>query len=217
VFLRGADGKIGPFKMVWPSFWGRLHGTNLIPMLPGEAAKTVTLPAQSREDAALDPYNTKALTERQIQQALESFGADVSKGEAVFIASGRMYRVVKGGLVSQEEPGAKPYAWALAHDVRPAAKALGAGGCADCHSSEAAIYFARVRARGPVEGEKGAGKAMWEMRGDDKAVASFFAFTFHFRPLLKVVVFGAALVVLGVLLHYGLRGIGAITTGREKS
>jgi hypothetical protein len=64
-------------------------------------------------------------------------------------------------------------------------------------------------------------KEMWELRGDDKTVASFFAFTFHFRPLLKILVFAAAFVVLGVLLHYGLRGIGAITappssTGKER-
>jgi len=53
---------------------------------------------------------------------------------------------------------------------------------------------------------------MWELRGDDRNIASFFAFTFHFRPWLKCIVFGAALVVLGVLAHYALRGLGAITT-----
>jgi hypothetical protein len=216
VFLRGADGKIAPFKMVWPSYWGRLNGTNLTPMLPAEAAKTVTLPQPSSEEAALDPYNTKPLTERQIQQALESFGSDRSKGEAVFVAAGRIYRLEKGSLSSSEFPAAKPYAWALAHDVRPAAQALGARGCADCHDSSAPIYFGSVIARGPVDVKNGVSKPMWEMRGDDKAVASFFAFTFHFRPLLKCVLFAAAFVVLAVLLEYGLRGIGSITDRKER-
>ena len=221
VFLRGADGKIAPYKMVWPSYWARLNGTNLTPMRPDEAAKTVTLPQPSSDEAARDPYHAKPLTDRQIQQALESFPSEPSKGEPVFIAAGKMYRVEKGALSSAESPAAKPYAWALAHDVRPAAQGLGARGCADCHASDAPIYFATVAARGPVEARRGLSREMWEMRGDDKAAASFFAFTFHFRPLLKCVVFAAALVVLGVLLHYGLRGLGAITrpassTGKER-
>jgi hypothetical protein len=211
IFLRGADGKIAPYKMVWPSYWARLKGAHLTPLLPAEAAKTLTLPQPSSDDAARDPYNTKPLTDRQIQQALESFPAEPSKGEAVFIAAGKIYRVEKGVLHSSEDPAAKPYAWALAHDVRPAAQALGARGCADCHASDAPMYFATVAARGPVEATNGLRKEMWDMRGDDKTVASFFAFTFHFRPLLKVLVFAAALVVLAVLLLYGLRGLGAIT------
>ena len=210
VFLRGADGKIAPFKMVWPSFWARLNGTNLTPILPADAAKTVTLPQPSGDDAARDPYQTRPLTDAQIQQALESFPADHSKGDPVFIAAGKIYRVDKGVLSSREFPAAKPYAWALAHDVRPAAQALGARGCADCHAGDSPIYFATVAAKGPVEAKDGLRRQMWQMRGDDKTVASFFAFTFHFRPLLKTIVFAAAFVVLGVLLHYGLRGLGAI-------
>jgi hypothetical protein len=211
VFLRGADGKIAPFKMVWPSYWARLNGTNLTPMLPAEAGKTVALPQPSGDEAARDPYNTKSLTDAQIQQALASFPAEPSKGEPVFIAAGKMYRVENGVLHSSESAAAKPYAWALAHDVRPASQALGARGCADCHASDAPMYFAAVAARGPVQATNGLSKEMWEMRGDDKTAASFFAFTFHFRPLLKCIVFASAFVVLGVLLHYGLRGLGALT------
>jgi hypothetical protein len=217
VFLRGADGKIAPFKMVWPSYWARLKGTNLAPILPTEAAKTVTLPQPSSEDVGRDPYNTKPLTDPQIQQALASFPADPAKGEPVFIAAGKLYRLEKGVLQSSENPAGKPYAWALGHDVRPAAQALGARGCADCHASDAPIYFATVAARGPVAVTNGLRKEMWDLRGDDKTVASFFAFTFHFRPMLKVIVFSAALLVLGVLVHYGLRGLGAITVqGKDK-
>jgi hypothetical protein len=220
VFLRGSDGKIAPFKMVWPSYWARLNGTNLTPMLPAEAAH-LTLPQPSSDDAARDPYNTKPLTDREIQQALESFPSEPSKGEPAFVAAGKIYRVQKGVLSVVEFPAAQPYAWALAHDVRPASQALGARGCADCHASDSPMYFATVAARGPVEGKNGLSKEMWELRGDDKTVASFFAFTFHFRPLLKCIVFAAAFVVLGVLMHYGLRGLGAITapgssTGKEQ-
>ncbi len=211
VFLYGADGKIEPCKIVWPSYWARWKDGHLTPMLPAEAAKTGTFPKQDGDDVPRDPYNTKPLADAQIEQVLESFPDDPAKGQAVFIAAGKLYRLERGKLASEENAAAKPYAWALAHDVRPAAQALGARGCADCHSSDSPLYFAAIVARGPVEPTNGLRKGMWEMRGDDKTVASVFAFTFNFRPLLKCIVFGAALLVLAVLAHYGLRGVGAIT------
>ena len=211
VFLRGQDGRIAPHKMVWPSFWGWRKDGKVTPLLPEEAAKTEKLPAQLVEDVARDPYNTKPLTEAQIQPVLEALAADKSKGEAVFIAAGKIYRLDGGKLKSEEHEAAKPYAWALAHDVRPANQAVGARGCADCHSSDAPIYFGSVIARGPVEAKDGMSKAMWELRGDNKRLASTFAFTFVFRPMLKYVSFGSALIVFGVLLNYGLLGLGAIT------
>jgi len=211
VFLRGENGKIAPYKMVWPSYWGRLKDGKVTPMLPEEAAKTDKLPTQPAEDVARDPYNTKPLTEQQIQPVLEALSADKSRGEAVFIASGKMYSLDAGKLKSQEHEAAKPYAWALAHDVRPAAQAAGARGCADCHSSDSPIYFGTILARGPVDPTNGVSRAMWELRDDSKRVASTFAFTFVLRPMLKYVTFGSAIIVLGVLVNYGLLGIGALT------
>jgi hypothetical protein len=211
VFLRGSDGKIAPCRMVWPSYWARRKDGKLTPLLPAEVAKAADLPKQESDDVPRDPYNTKPLTDAQIQKALESLPDDASKGEAVFVAAGKMFRLDKGKLVSEEDPAARPYSWAVAHDVRPARQALGAKGCADCHSEDSPIYFATVLARGPIEPAKGLHKEAWELRGDDKTWAESFAFTFHFRPLLKCIVFGAALIVLAVLAHYGLRGVGAIT------
>ncbi len=211
VFLYGADGKIGPYKMVWPSYWGHLKDGKITPMLPAEAAQAGTIPKQDSDDGTRDPYNTKPLADAQIQQVLESFSDNPSRGQAVFVAAGKLYRLDHGKLASEENAAAKPYSWALAHDVRPAAQALGARGCADCHSGDSPMYFATIVARGPVDPTNGLRKGTWEMRGDDKTVASVFAFTFNFRPLLKCIVFGAAFVVLVVLAHYGLRCVGAIT------
>src|SRR5579883_3280900 len=73
-----------------------------------------------------------------------------------------------------------------------------------------------IAARGPVDIGAGVHKAMWELRGDDKSVFSTFAYTFTFRPMLKIICFSAALVVLAVLVNFGLLGIGAIT-GRTRS
>jgi hypothetical protein len=58
---------------------------------------------------------------------------------------------------------------------------------------------------------------MWQARGEEsKTVASTFAFTFKFRPMLKVISFAAAFVVLAVLVSYGVAGIGALARGRNK-
>jgi nitrate/TMAO reductase-like tetraheme cytochrome c subunit len=216
VFLRGGDGKIAPFKMVWPSYWARVKDGKLTSMLPAEVAKLGALPKQENEDIPRDPYNTKPLGDAQIQQVLQSIPNDAVKGTAAFIAAGKLYRLDNGKLTSDENPAAKPYAWALAHDVRPASQALGARGCAECHSSDSQVYFAMVTARGPVEPTNALSKGIWEMRGDDKKVGSFFAFTFTFRPMLKCMVFGAAIIVLAVLVHYALRGVGAITASLAK-
>jgi hypothetical protein len=211
VFLYGAEGKIEPYKMVWPSYWARWKEGKITPMLPAEAAKSGTFPKQESDDMPRDPYDTKPMSDGQIQQVLASFPDDPAKGQAVFIAAGKLYRLDHAKLVAEENNAAKPYAWALAHDVRPATQALGAKGCADCHSSDSPMYFATVAARGPVEPTNALFKGMWEMRGDNKTMASFFAYTFTFRLMLKCIVFACAFIVLAVLAHYGLRGIGALT------
>ena len=150
------------------------------------------------EDIPRDPYNTKPFTEAQIQQVLQSIPDDAAKGQAVFVAAGKLYRLDNSKLSSEENPAAKPYSWALAHDVRPASQALGARGCVECHAADSQVYFANVVARGPVESTNALSKGIWEMRGDDKNVGSFFAFTFTFRPMLKCIVFGAAFIVLAM-------------------
>jgi hypothetical protein len=207
VFLYDADGRIAPYKMVWPSYWARLKDGKLTPLLPAAAAKSVDLPKQNSEEAVRDPYNTKPLTDPQIQHALESL-ADKS---AVFIAAGKMYRLDKGKLLAEESAAAAPYSWALAHDVRPARQALGAKGCADCHASDSPAFLGTVLARGPVAPAQGLSREMWELRGENKTWIEAFAFAFKFRLWLKCIVFGAALVVLMVLAHYALRGVGVFT------
>ena len=214
VFLHGQDGKIAPLKAVWPSYWGRLKDGKVQPMLPEEVTKAAQdkLPKQPAEDVARDPYNTKPLTDQQIQQVLAALVTDQARGEAVFVAAGKLYRLAGGSLKSEEHPAAKAYTWALAHDVRPAGQSLGARGCADCHATDSPIYFGAVTSRGPVEPASGVTREMLALRGDDKELVSTFAFTFNFRPMLKIICFGSALIVFGVLLSHGLAGLNAMTS-----
>jgi hypothetical protein len=108
VFLRGADGKIAPFKMVWPSYWARLNGTNLTPMLPAEAAKTVTLPQPSSDAAARDPYNTKPLTDRQIQTGAGIIPVRTFQGRTGFYRGGQNLPRGEGVLSASESPPPNP-------------------------------------------------------------------------------------------------------------
>ncbi len=215
VFLYDANGKIAPHKVVWPSYWARLKAGKLTPLLPAEAARDADLPKQKAEDAVRDPFNTKPLTDKQIQDALESLAEASTNGEPVFIAAGKMYRLKKDKLVAEENAAGAPYSWALAHDVRPARQALGAKSCADCHSSDSPAFFGTTLARGPVDPSNGVSKEMWELRGEDKTWIEAFAFSFKFRLFLKCLVFSAAFLVLAVLVHYALRGVGAITTANS--
>lgn len=217
VFLRGQDGKIAPHNMVWPSYWGRLKNGKVTPMLPADVLKKAKddFPTQSSEDMTRDPYFSAPLTNPQIRDVLSTLANDTADGEPVFIAAGKLHRLVSGKVQPEEHAAAQPYAWPVGHDVRPARQALGARGCADCHSDRAPIYFSTVTPRGPVLAKNITSKEMIALRGDDRTLASLFAFTFNFRPMLKCIGFGSALIVLGVLLSCGLGGLNARLRNRK--
>jgi len=203
VFLRDVSGKIAPHKMVWPSYWGILTNGVVSPLLPDVVAKAAgdKLPTQAPADVERDPYNTKPLTNDQIRDVLTALAAGRTLGEPVFLASGKLHRLANNELQAEDHAAAEPYAWPLGHDVRPASQSVGGvKGCADCHSLDSPIYFGIVAARGPIGPKDAVSKTHLNMRGDDETVTSTFAFTFKFRPMLKVVTFGCALILLGVLL-----------------
>jgi hypothetical protein len=54
------------------------------------------------------------------------------------------------------------------------------------------------------------------MRGGDEAVISTFAYTFYFRPLLKIITFGCATIVLLAVLGRAFSAFGAGNPGRER-
>jgi hypothetical protein len=207
--------------MIWPSYWGRMNKEGAIrPMLPAEVSSVISekslIPDQTTDEQIRDPYDTRPLTNDQIRKILAALGEDKTKEEPVFVTAGRLYRV-SGSPDSRgpwEHQAAAPYAWAFGHDVRPAKQALGARGCTDCHSSDSPIFFGQVVARGAVTA--GASATMWELRDKDATLAKLFAFSFTFRPMLKYIVFPCAAIVAGVLLYYGLMGLGGIA-GRRRN
>ncbi|MGE3312970.1 MAG: hypothetical protein AB7O66_23625 [Limisphaerales bacterium] len=203
VFLRTSSGQIAPHKVVWPAYWGVLSNGLVRPLLPEAVAKSAgdKFPTQSTADIERDPYKTKPLSADQIREILTALGSGMSNAEPVLVASGKLHRLAENEVRSEEHEAASPYAWPVGHDVRPASQSVGAAkGCADCHSEDSPIYFGTVTARGPVDPTEAITRTHLELRSEDPAVVSTFAFTFKFRPMLKVVTFGCAIILLGAVL-----------------
>jgi hypothetical protein len=86
---------------------------------------------------------------QQMSAALKALEEEYPDAQGVFISGGAGF--VRDGddaikALSSEaiEAAAAPYAWPLAHNVRPARLSLGAGGCVDCHSDQAKLFNASL-------------------------------------------------------------------------
>ena len=210
VYLRAENGQIMPHRMVWPSYFGRLgDGDKVTPIAPAavrEAAELEEVDAlkwQPLEPAAIETI-LRALTEDRETTA-----------PPVYVSAGRLWRLGEGEaapLASAEHPAAEPYAWPLAHDVRPAAQSLGVRGCTDCHAQKSPFIFGTVTAAGmaaPTTGTQVV-RAMHTFQDLDGDVHSFWGWTFTYRPVMKWVGFIAAAVLGLVLLVYLLAGLGRL-------
>jgi hypothetical protein len=133
---------------------------------------------------------------------------DAKKPAPVYVSGGRMYRLNGKQLTSEENEAARPYAWPMAHDVRPAKQALGARGCSDCHATDSPIYFASVTPPGPATG--GRAKAMHQLRGEDRLLPYLFAESFMFRPMLKYISFSCSSILAAVLILYAFKGLATL-------
>jgi len=236
VFAKLADGKIAPVRLVWPAYWGRLAGQTIKPLAPeavwqaaqevlkidsgpaspGAAAATTEGEEESVAAAAVvDEWQRLSL--EQIKQVLERLqkaagqsgaGEQAAAGEPVYVAGGKVYRLRAGGQVEAlEHEAAQPYAWPIAHDVRPAQQALGLAGCDDCHTTDGAFFFGKVPVDTTVQGEQGRCRAMYELEGADGTYTWAFNASFVFRPYLKAVGFTAAGLVGLVVLAFLLAGL----------
>ncbi len=213
VFAKRQDGKIAPHKLIWPAFFGVLKGGQVFPMKIDTVRPVVT---RGREISTYGDW--PALTGEQIAKALGLLQM-TAEGEAVYICGGKLHRLDgKGGLIAEEYSEAKPYLWPIAHDVRPAAQSLGARRCEECHSTDSPFFFADVEVDSPIASEKGAVKSMIEFQQLNPVYMKLFAFSFVFRPFLKVAAICSAGILAAVLLLYVLKALGCIakvTAGRD--
>jgi len=198
-------GKISPYKVMWPAYWGTLENDSVTPVEVGIVEKVVGGVFADLEFPATGDW--PEITKEKIAEALMILG-----DKAVYVAGGVLYKIDNSGELVEEvgHIAAAPYMWPIAHNVRPAAQSLGVRRCEDCHSTDAPFFFGEVAVDSPVALERPSKKKMVEFQDINPFYAWVFAFSFVFRPWLKVIALACSAVLAGVLLLYALKALGCV-------
>ena len=226
VFAKAENGKISPHNMIWPSFWG-LKTNDVVKPLPPILVREIASDELGVETDNPERLNDWIeLSEEQIAKVLKLINDEYKSedekpvAEAVYIAGGSLFVLNdKGEIVSASHEAADPYKWPIGHDVRPASQSLGSNGnCADCHSQDSPFIFGNVEIDTPIKPGEEQTLSMTEFGGLDPSYYQSFAFTFLFRPWMKVIVIIASALIGLVLLLFALKGIDRIvkTAGKNK-
>jgi len=94
---------------------------------------------------------------------------------------------------------------------------LGSNGrCADCHDKDSPFIFGQVEVDTPIKPTEKQSVAMTEFGELDRGYYQMFAFTFLFRPWLKVVVILSCILLGMVLLLYALKGLDTVIKAAGK-
>jgi len=207
--LATENGKIAPYKVLWPAYWGIIEQDNVEPVELSVVEKVIGGAFADIELAATGDW--PQINKEMIAEAIKALSEAVA-GRAVYIAGGKLYSTDESGnLVEQDNhPAAEPYLWPVGHNVRPAAQALGVRYCTDCHATNAPFFFGDIKIDSPIAAERDSLKRMIEFQDISPSYAWAFAASFVFRPWLKIVAIGSCAVMAGVLLLYALRALACI-------
>ncbi len=163
---------------------------------------------QFKKTKTLEAWQEKlAESLEALKETTAAEGAD-----PVYVGGGRAYRLGADGKPEEfENAAAQPYAWKLAHDVRPAGWSSGAGSCYECHSAGTPIFEGKVTAIAAVPDDEPITQSMYELAGYDKQKLDAWSQSFQGRPMFKYAGF-AAMGVLGlILLAYLVQGINGLS------
>jgi len=210
IFAEQPDGKIAPHKLVWPSFWAVLKEDKAEPIALDTVTKTIG-EVLSREEFP-PSGDWPALTADHIVKGLNSLASGGAlEGKPVYVSGGKLYSLDDSGQLKeqQDHPAAKPYLWPIGHDVRPAAQSLGIRYCTDCHATDAPFFFGDITIDTPVAAARTA-KKMVEFQDIDPFYARAFAFSFVFRPMMKIIALCCCAVLAVVLLLYALKALACV-------
>ena len=206
VFAQQEDGKIAPFRAIWPAFWGRMQAGRVEPLRPAEV-KVVLERLKLKPPPPADGSWPK-IDDNWVTQVLGVLDQESKgRGTAVYIAGGKLRRLdFAGRLQAENNEQAQPYLWPLGHDVRPASQSLGARDCEDCHSTRSAIFFGNVLVDSPLPAERS-----WKMSRFEKkldiAYQARLARSWAYRPWLKWIGVGAAVVLFLFILGFVLKAL----------
>jgi len=204
-----ANGKIAPHKLLWPAFWAELVDKQVRPVALDVVRQTVGEVFANLELPQSGDWPN--LSKENITSALVSL-AKAIEGKAAYIAGGNLYSLDDKGEPQKQQghPAAQPYLWPIAHDVRPAAQSLGVRRCEDCHATDSPFFFGTVTVDSPVVSDRISAKKMVEFEDLSPLYTWLFAFSFVFRPWLKVVAIGSCVILAGILLLYALKALASV-------
>lgn len=150
---------------------------------------------------------------KALQKSIKTEGA-----VAVYIAGGRAYRLGAEEKVEVfDNAAASPYAWKLAHDVRPARWSSGATGCFECHSLGAPLFDGEVAALGPAPDTAPPTQKMAELAGFDRVRIDAWNQSFQGRTAFKWFGFISMGVVGLILLAFVFIGINGLFGAARRS
>lgn len=200
------NGKIAPHKVVWPAFWGILEDERVKPIELNIIEKVVRDFVSDLRPSVTGDWSE--ITKERITKAIKALSAAID-GKAVYIGGGKLYSLDDSGLLREQEdhPAVQPYLWPIAHNVRPAAQSLGVRYCTDCHATDAPFFFGDVAVDSSIVTERDSVKKMVEFLQVRPFYTKVFAFSFVFRPWLKIIALGSCAVLAIVLLLYVLKAL----------
>lgn len=165
----------------------------------------------------------QTLTEEQVKLVLEILNRTQNSGESemetfyAYISGGLMFLLdTDGELTTRNHESADPVTWPIGHRVRPAQQSLGINGCRDCHRANSPFLFGKVRGIGPLITKRVQVRSQGSFMDLTLPYQRLFGLSFSVRPLLKIVLFGSALVCGSVLLIFLLLVLGRISGLVEK-
>ena len=147
-YFRLRDGKIYSGNALLPAWWGNRSGGVIHPLHLAETARAY----EQVKDAIKDDNGDgkpEANTEAEITAMLRSIAQTLQGGRfatvtPAFVKGDKVWELLNGRLVARKYPQASPLYWTFSHNVSTAAKALGAGGCSDCHGTGSRFFNSPV-------------------------------------------------------------------------
>jgi hypothetical protein len=162
-------GKIYSGNGLLPAWWGNRVGDVIFPLHLDETARAYERVKDGIRDDNGDG-KPEANTEEEIRLMLDSLRATLTGGrfESVspaYVKGNKVWEMDGEKLVARAHPQASPLYWTFSHNVSPAGKVWGAGGCGDCHAPDAGFFNAPVLVD-PFDTEGGQVTVpMWEYCG----------------------------------------------------
>lgn len=153
---------------------------------------------KAKVESLTEKLRDEQITEKMVK-ALQELEEGFPESTAVYITGGQGFALGDADdlrQLSTEELGdaAEPYAWPMAHTVRPASQSLGIGGCTDCHRTDAPLFATEVRPVGLLPGQETEAFAISDIQGLDVEKLSIWNSMFDGRSLFKVL----GLIALGL-------------------